>query len=507
MAHDAFVSFSSIDMDKALQIYDGLTQRGVKCWISAKDVRPGGNFMNEIVDALSISSVMVLVYSKSANSSKEIERELALACQHELLVIPLKIDDVKPSGAFLYSLSTSQWVEALSSGMEMALEVVSQTIKGIVQKKERFSLEVRQILEEDGAIDADGQKYLMETRGAIYGLTTNQAGVIVKRIIGESSLSNIHERESEFMLLVDKALEDGKITSIERMRLADCAKYLGISEARADEILEEEKTKRGMASAPDKSANTALPPADAPEKADKEKPEIPEDGKSRRPKLRLETIGIKPGDILSFTLDDSITATVLENGKIKHDGTVTSLSAAASKILVSFGFKTTGAVNGPSYWKFDGETLNERRLRIDLGLGSTGETPALATDGIPPSPADSTNPTETLLDEFDDPDETGDDNAAQTLPGNTRVRRPKLRLETIGIKPGDVLTCSRSESITAVVVEGGKVNYNGEVLSLTAAAVRALHSLGYTNQVASGAAYWLFNGEMLDTLRRRIDME
>ena len=52
--------------------------------------------MNEIVSALTSSSVMVLIYSKNANLSKEIERELALAGQHQLTVIPLKIDDVVP---------------------------------------------------------------------------------------------------------------------------------------------------------------------------------------------------------------------------------------------------------------------------------------------------------------------------------------------------------------------------------------------------------------------------
>jgi len=88
-----------------------------------------------------------------------------------------------------------------------------------------------------------------------------------------------------------------------------------------------------------------------------------------------------------------------------------------------------------------------------------------------------------------------------------KARRPRLRLDALGIKPGDVLTSSRDDSITATVAEGGKVNYDGEVLSLSAAALKALHSLGYKTPAASGSDYWKFDGELLDERRRRIEAE
>ena len=88
-----------------------------------------------------------------------------------------------------------------------------------------------------------------------------------------------------------------------------------------------------------------------------------------------------------------------------------------------------------------------------------------------------------------------------------KARRPKLRLDALGIKAGDVLTSSRDELITATVVEGGKVIFNGEILSLSGAAVNALHSLGYKTTAASGSDYWKFEGELLDERRRRIEAE
>src|SRR5262249_55752833 len=88
-----------------------------------------------------------------------------------------------------------------------------------------------------------------------------------------------------------------------------------------------------------------------------------------------------------------------------------------------------------------------------------------------------------------------------------KARRPKIRLEAIGIKPGDILSLSRDESIRATVVDDGKVEYEGEILSPSAAALKALHKLGYQTPSASGSEYWMFDGELLDERRRRLEAE
>lgn len=88
-----------------------------------------------------------------------------------------------------------------------------------------------------------------------------------------------------------------------------------------------------------------------------------------------------------------------------------------------------------------------------------------------------------------------------------KARRPRIRLDTIGIKPGDVLLFSRDESIRAVVVADGKLEYDGEVLSPSAAALKALHKLGYKTPTASGSEHWMFDGELLDERRRRLEAE
>lgn len=97
------------------------------------------------------------------------------------------------------------------------------------------------------------------------------------------------------------------------------------------------------------------------------------------------------------------------------------------------------------------------------------------------------------------------DEAEQAALDKVKLRQPRLRLDAIGIKPGDVLTLSRDENITATVVENGKVEFDGEIMSLSAAALKALHSLGYRTPAASGPGYWMFEGELLGERRQRIE--
>ena len=83
-----------------------------------------------------------------------------------------------------------------------------------------------------------------------------------------------------------------------------------------------------------------------------------------RPNFQFIWVGIGIGAELSFKHNKDKVAKVVSNNRIEFEGEVCSLSYAARKILNEAGSDTTG-VSGPSYWMFEGETLNERRLRME----------------------------------------------------------------------------------------------------------------------------------------------
>ena len=114
-AQPVFVSYATADRKEALAVCKAIERRGLKCWISTRDVEPGENYQESIVRALRNSRAMVLVFSSAANNSDEIKKELSLASRYHVPVMALRIEDVEPSDAFAYELSTRQWIDAFES--------------------------------------------------------------------------------------------------------------------------------------------------------------------------------------------------------------------------------------------------------------------------------------------------------------------------------------------------------------------------------------------------------
>jgi hypothetical protein len=111
VAAAVFISHSSRDKKVAETLCQALEARGLTCWISSRDIGPGENFQEAIVKALRGARAMVLVFTANANNSDEIKKEMALASQNRLAIIPVRVEDVMPSDAFAYEFATRQWVD------------------------------------------------------------------------------------------------------------------------------------------------------------------------------------------------------------------------------------------------------------------------------------------------------------------------------------------------------------------------------------------------------------
>jgi hypothetical protein len=127
-----FISYSSKDQDMAETICRALEVRGHQCWISCRDVHPGQNFQEAIVQALRSAQVMLLVFTANANNSDEIKKELVLAGRHRVTVVPIRVEDVAPNDAFAYELATRQWID-LYSDWEKEIERLAVRIGQILQ--------------------------------------------------------------------------------------------------------------------------------------------------------------------------------------------------------------------------------------------------------------------------------------------------------------------------------------------------------------------------------------
>lgn len=137
MGYDAFISFSSKDGIAADKLRHGLELRGLSCWISSRDVAPGADFADSIVKALETSSVMVLVFSANANNSDEVKKELVLAGEYKMPVLPVRIENVLPSGAFRYQLTIRQYLD-LFEDWDTNLAKLAEQVKRMVESRVAF---------------------------------------------------------------------------------------------------------------------------------------------------------------------------------------------------------------------------------------------------------------------------------------------------------------------------------------------------------------------------------
>ncbi|MBS0331338.1 MAG: TIR domain-containing protein, partial [Proteobacteria bacterium] len=125
-----FISFASVNRAEALKVCKAIERRGIACWISTRDVPPGANYQEAIVQSIRDARAVVLVFSRAANNSDEIKKELSLASRYRAPVIALRIEDVEPSDAFAYELSTRQWIDAFED-WDRSIDALTSRIQQI----------------------------------------------------------------------------------------------------------------------------------------------------------------------------------------------------------------------------------------------------------------------------------------------------------------------------------------------------------------------------------------
>ena len=99
-----------------------LEQAGIGCWIAHRDLVPGSDWGESINDAIRSCQALVLIFSENSNKSSQVRREVALAATRDLKIISLRIEDLLPTGALEYFLSTTHWLEAFEGSLEPHLD-------------------------------------------------------------------------------------------------------------------------------------------------------------------------------------------------------------------------------------------------------------------------------------------------------------------------------------------------------------------------------------------------
>lgn len=132
MPHDVFISYSSSDRAVAAQVCSTLESDGTRCWIAPRDILPGKPYSGVITEAISASRIMVVIFSGEANRSNQLVREVERAVHNGTVIIPLRLEEVKPSKNMEYFLSMPQWLDAIAEPRDPAFQELSRTVRQIL---------------------------------------------------------------------------------------------------------------------------------------------------------------------------------------------------------------------------------------------------------------------------------------------------------------------------------------------------------------------------------------
>jgi hypothetical protein len=131
---DVFISYASPDFAHATAACRDLEEHGIVCWIAPRDIdRDILPYTEAITHAIAqVRAVLVLV-SETANLSVHIPRELDLALERKLPIVPMRLADVRPARQLNYLLRTCQWLNAYGRDTSSSLEELRQRLRSVLK--------------------------------------------------------------------------------------------------------------------------------------------------------------------------------------------------------------------------------------------------------------------------------------------------------------------------------------------------------------------------------------
>lgn len=140
MAHDVFISYSTKDKLIADAMCAIFETDGIRCWIAPRDILPGMDWGEAIIDAITDSQVMILILSANSNASEQVKREVERAVSKGIAIIPFRIEDIQLSKTLEYHLSVTHWMDALTPPIENHIQRLADRVKPLlsVQQPERI---------------------------------------------------------------------------------------------------------------------------------------------------------------------------------------------------------------------------------------------------------------------------------------------------------------------------------------------------------------------------------
>jgi len=109
-----------------------LESHGIGCWIAPRNILPGEPYPDAIIRGINGSQVLVIMLSDASNLSPHVHREIERALHRNAVIIPLRLEDIQPTGSMEYLLAMCQWIDAQGGQLTTALDGLLERLKGLL---------------------------------------------------------------------------------------------------------------------------------------------------------------------------------------------------------------------------------------------------------------------------------------------------------------------------------------------------------------------------------------
>ncbi|MBD3370401.1 tetratricopeptide repeat protein [Candidatus Fermentibacteria bacterium] len=240
MRKDVFLSHSSSDRKTAERIRRYFESHGLTCWIAPRDIPPGADWVESIIDGIESCSAILLIVSRQSNNSPQVRRELEIAVSRGLTLVSVVIEKVELSKWMQYYISTRQWYDATSGELDVHLpEILEALSPGETEVFADLS-NISSILERDIGRLASAIEYEKTSTGRLELGERRKATVLHVSIDNPSLLE--HELSPTAETTISETLSNmvGKVTeayggSVEQHGRFDYRCFFGLEHALEDD--------------------------------------------------------------------------------------------------------------------------------------------------------------------------------------------------------------------------------------------------------------------------------
>src|SRR5208337_5380510 len=164
MSDHIFISYSSKNKTIADAVCHKLEERKMKCWIAPRDILPGANYAEELINAIDQSKLFVLIFSKDSNQSQHVLRECERAVSHGIPIVPFRISDVLPGAALQYFIGPQHWLDAITEPCAAHINRLADTVQILLTQEDLTQKSAGEALVDAEALAVQRQQQVLRMR-------------------------------------------------------------------------------------------------------------------------------------------------------------------------------------------------------------------------------------------------------------------------------------------------------------------------------------------------------